>query len=64
MCRLPVTFGGGITMQKGCCVGPLGRPARKAPVSSQRAEMRASTAEASNDLSIMEYQSRRARRGG
>ena len=57
MCRLPVTFGGGMTMQNGSAPARSGRPARNAPVSSQSAETRASTAAASNDLSIMDLRS-------
>ena len=40
MCRLPVTFGGGMTMQNGCACARSGRPARNAPVASQSAETR------------------------
>src|SRR5580692_2387042 len=55
MCRLPVTFGGGMTTQKGCAPARSARPARKAPVSSQSAEARPSAAAKSNDLSIMKF---------
>ena len=40
-------------MQKGSAPARSGRPARNAPSASHRAETRASTAEASNDLSII-----------
>src|SRR5271166_159898 len=56
ICRLPVTFGGGMTTQNGLASLRSGRPDWKAPVSSQKAETRASTAAASNDLSIIEVQ--------
>ena len=55
MCRLPVTFGGGMTTQNGRADARSERPARNAPASSQSAETRPSTAAKSNDLSIMGY---------
>src|SRR5579872_1025993 len=42
-----------MTMQKGSASARSGRPARKAPAASHRAEMRPSTAAGSNVFSIM-----------
>ena len=56
MWRLPVTFGGGMTIQNGCAAARSGRPALNAPVRSQTAETRPSTAARSKDLSIIERQ--------
>src|ERR1700690_2843536 len=55
ICRLPVTFGGGMTTQNGLASPPAARPARKAPVTPQSAEARPSAAAKSNDLSIMKF---------
>ena len=63
MCRLPVTFGGGMTTQNGRAEARSGRPARNASVSSQSAETRPSTAAKSNDLSIMKFWSARCPAG-
>jgi hypothetical protein len=52
MCSEPVTFGGGITMEKGSAPGPALAPALKAPASSQSREMRASASAAPKVLSI------------
>jgi hypothetical protein len=56
-CRLPVTLGGGMTIENGSAAARWGRPARNAPVCSQRAETRRSIAAKSNDLSIIGDQS-------
>ena len=65
MCRLPVTFGGGMTMQNGLGVGAFRATgperARSAPTTRRRGR---STAAASNDLSIMDTGPRRARAAG
>jgi hypothetical protein len=43
-CRLPVTLGGGMTIENGSAAARWGRPARNVPVCSQRAETRRSIA--------------------
>ena len=58
----PVTFGGGMTIVYGSAPLRSSRPALKASASSQRVEMRASTAEGSNVLSIMMNTGQLARR--
>ena len=52
MCRLPVTLGGGIMMQKVSSRLAFA-PARKAPVASHCAAMRASASAALKVLSIV-----------
>ena len=52
----PVTFGGGMTIEKGFAFARSSRPARKACAASQAAEMRASTAAGSKVLSIRSAQ--------
>src|SRR5271169_686200 len=63
ICRLPVTFGGGITTQNGCADTRSGRPKRNASDASQSAEARPSAAAKSKDLSIMEFWSARCPTG-
>ena len=57
MCSEPVTFGGGITMVNGLASRRSGRPALKAPLSSQRRDMRPSISAGWYFFSIMAVQS-------